>query len=49
MTRPNNNPRAIIYMNYALSIAKVDDSLHEVVFIGNLKQNNTETHVYLNK
>ena|ERR671919_275165 len=30
------NPRAIIHMNDALSIAKVDGSLYEVVFVDNI-------------
>jgi quinol monooxygenase YgiN len=34
------NPRAIVHMNDALSIAKTDGSLYDVVFVDNLQTRN---------
>jgi hypothetical protein len=35
------NPRAIVHMNDALSIAQADGSLYEVVFIDNIASKNS--------
>lgn len=36
------NPRAIVHMNDALSVAKSDGSLYEVVFVDNISSKGTE-------
>jgi hypothetical protein len=43
------NPRAMVQMNDALSISKVDGSLYEVVFVESLARRNCLSQIWVNE
>jgi hypothetical protein len=43
------NPRAMVQMNDALSISKVDGSLYEVVFVESLTRRNCLSQIWVNE